>query len=173
LRISGADGHDTARQAEDLCEGDRRGVEHRRDPRERADPARTTDMSPVEHLAQYIGTTTEAVLENIPNAVLQALCSVPQYTRLRRVHDATILGNLRTLVDAMPADDLRRPRLGFLHEDAERRTRMSPRAAPAARRLLEQCPLEPRLAGSHLLEREPPPRPYICAFVEDSAHARA
>jgi hypothetical protein len=124
LRISGADGHDTARQAEDLCEGDRRGVEHRRDPRERADPARTTDMSPVEHLAQYIGTTTEAVLENIPNAVLQALCSVPQYTRLRRVHDATILGNLRTLVDAMPADDLRRPRLRFLLEDAERRSRM-------------------------------------------------
>lgn len=110
--------------AEDLCEGDRRGVEQRRNPREREDPARTTDLSPVEHLAKYLEETTEAVLENVPNAVLRALCAVPQYTRLRRVHDATLLANLRTLVDAMPSDDLRRPRLRFLLEDAERRSRM-------------------------------------------------
>lgn len=125
-RISGpgAAGADEARPEEDICEGDRRGMENRRNPRERMDPSRVTDLSPVEHLAKHIGATTEAVLENVPNAVLRALCDVPQYTRLRRVHDATILANLRILVDAMPSDDLRRPRLRFLLEDAERRSRM-------------------------------------------------
>lgn len=103
---------------------DHRGVEHRRDPVSRLDPARVTDLGPVEHVAQYLGTTTEAVLENVPNAVLRVLCEVPQHTRLRRIHDSTILSNLRKLVDAMADDDLRRPRLRYLLEDAERRSRM-------------------------------------------------
>lgn len=125
-RISGpgAAAEDGTRFDEDICEGDRRSVENRRNPHERMDASRVTDLSPVEHLAKYIGETTEAVLENVPNAVLRALCDVPQYTRLRRIHDATILANLRALVDGMPSDDLRRPRLRFLLEDAERRSRM-------------------------------------------------
>jgi hypothetical protein len=103
---------------------ERSGQEMRRNPADRASEPRVTDLSPIEHLAHYLGTTTEAVLENVPNAVLQALCRIPQHSRLRRYHDSTLIGRLRTLVDAMPADDLRRPRLRFLLEEAERRSRM-------------------------------------------------
>ena len=87
-----------------------------------AEIARSLDRA-VRRVALLLGSSAEAIETNVPVALEKVLCSLPWESRLRRERDRVVLADVRLLWEAMPADDLRRKRLQFLLEHAERRTR--------------------------------------------------
>ena len=93
------------------------------EPRGPAEIARSLDRA-VRRLALLLDTSPEAIEANVPAALERVLCSLPWESRLRRERDRVVLADVRLLWEAMPADDLRRKRLQFLLEHAERRARL-------------------------------------------------
>lgn len=103
-----------------------RGAPVKLDVFERQGPAhiaRSLDRA-VRRVALLLESSPEAVEANVPAALEKLLCALPWESRLRRERDRIALDDVRLLWEAMPTDDLRRKRLQFLLEHAERRARL-------------------------------------------------
>lgn len=75
-------------------------------------------------LALFLEKPLRMVERNVPGSIQEALSRLPWERRLRRRRDQVVLQDLRLLWEQMDADDLRRARLKFLLEHAERRSRL-------------------------------------------------
>ncbi|MFW6039447.1 MAG: hypothetical protein ACOC9N_00050 [Gemmatimonadota bacterium] len=75
-------------------------------------------------VALYLECPPSVVESNVPAALEKVLCSLPWETRLRRRRDRVVLADARLLWEALPPDDMRRKRVQFLLEHAERRARL-------------------------------------------------
>lgn len=78
----------------------------------------------VRRLALFVERPPAAVEANIPGSLQDALCRLPWDRALRRHRDRVVLQDVRFLWEQIESDDLRRPRLKFLLEHAERRSRL-------------------------------------------------
>ena len=78
----------------------------------------------IRRLALFLEVPIERVAANVPGAIQDALGRLPWEYRLRRHRDRVVLQDVRFLFEAMDPDDIRRPRLKFMLEHAERRSRM-------------------------------------------------
>lgn len=78
----------------------------------------------IRRLALFLQVPVERVTDNVPGALQDALGQLPWEYRLQRHRDRVVLQDVRFLFDGMDGDDLRRPRLKFMLEHAERRSRM-------------------------------------------------
>lgn len=78
----------------------------------------------VRRIALFLEVPVSRVEANIPNALQDVLCRLPWDRALRRERDHVILDDVRFLFERMEPDDLRRRRLKFLIEHAERRARL-------------------------------------------------
>lgn len=88
-----------------------------------AEGGKTRDRA-IRRIALFLEKPAERVASNVPGALQEALRLLPWERALRRHRDHVILHDVRFLFDRMDADDLRRPRLKFLLEHAERRARL-------------------------------------------------
>jgi len=75
-------------------------------------------------LGLFLERTPAAVDRNVAGALEEVLCRLPWDRALRRHRDRVVLQDVRFLYDQMDRDDLRRSRLKFLLEHAERRLRL-------------------------------------------------
>lgn len=73
-------------------------------------------------LALFLDRSPADVVTNIPGALQDVLCRLPWEKALRRHRDRVVLQDVRFLWEQMESDDLRRPRLKFMLEHAERRS---------------------------------------------------
>lgn len=78
----------------------------------------------VRRLALFLERTPAAVEGNVPGALQEVLSRLPWERALRRHRDHVVLQDVRFLWEQMEADDLRRPRLKYMLEHAERRSRL-------------------------------------------------
>ena len=78
----------------------------------------------IRRLALFLQVPVDRVAGNVPGALQDALGQLPWEFRLQRHRDRVVLQDVRFLFDEMDRDDLRRPRLKFMLEHAERRSRM-------------------------------------------------
>ena len=78
----------------------------------------------IRRVALSLGRSPAAVQANVPGALQDALCRLPWDRALRRHRDRVILQDVRFLWEQIEPNDLRRPRLKFLLEHAERRSRL-------------------------------------------------
>lgn len=78
----------------------------------------------VRRLALFLERAPARVEANIPGALQDVLCSLPWDRALRRHRDLVLLQDVRFLWEQVESDDLRRPRLKFMLEHAERRSRL-------------------------------------------------
>jgi hypothetical protein len=78
----------------------------------------------VRRLALFLEVPVDRVAANIPGALHDALGQLPWEQRLQRHRDRVVLQDVRFLFEEMDREDLRRPRLKFMLEHAERRSRM-------------------------------------------------
>ncbi len=76
----------------------------------------------VRRLALFLERSPAAVDKNIPGALQDVLSRLPWERALRRHRDRVVLQDVRFLWEQMESDDLRRPRLKFMLEHAERRS---------------------------------------------------
>lgn len=88
--------------------------EHELDPRARA----------IRRVALFLGCSPTVVESNVPVALEKVLCALPWETRLRRERDRVVLEDVRLLWEALPPEDLRRKRVQYLLEHAERRLQL-------------------------------------------------
>lgn len=89
------------------------------------DSAVATDVErAVRRVALFLDWPERRVAANLPGAVQDVLCRLPWDARLRRERDHVLVADARLLFGLVQADDLRRPRLQYLLEHAERRTRL-------------------------------------------------
>lgn len=78
----------------------------------------------IRRLALFLERSPTAVETNVPGALQEVLCRLPWDRALRRHRDHVVLEDVRFLWERMERDDLRRSRLKFLLEHAERRSRL-------------------------------------------------
>lgn len=78
----------------------------------------------VRRVALFLDRPERRVAANLPGALQDVLCRLPWDARLRRQRDHVLVADARLLFGLVEADDLRRPRLKYLLEHAERRTRL-------------------------------------------------
>lgn len=78
----------------------------------------------IRRVALLLERTPISVGANVPGALQDVLARLPWDRALRRHRDRVVLQDVRFLFEQMERDDLRRPRLKFLLEHAERRTRL-------------------------------------------------
>lgn len=78
----------------------------------------------IRRIALILERSPRAVETNIPGSLHDVLCGLPWERALRRHRDHVILQDVRFLWEQMESDDLRRPRLKFMLEHAERRSRL-------------------------------------------------
>lgn len=78
----------------------------------------------VRRIALFLERPASRVEANVPGALQEVLCRLPWERALRRERDLVVLRDVRFLFEAMAPDDLRRARLKFLLEHAERRSRL-------------------------------------------------
>lgn len=76
----------------------------------------------IRRLALFLERSPAAVETNVPGALQDVLCHLPWEKALRRHRDRVVLQDVRFLWEQMESDDLRRPRLKFMLEHAERRS---------------------------------------------------
>lgn len=81
----------------------------------------------VRRLALFLERSPAAVEANIPGSLQDVLCRLPWEKALRRHRDRVVLQDVRFLWEQMESDDLRRPRLKFMLEHAERRSLLAER----------------------------------------------
>lgn len=89
-----------------------------------SDERRATDGRSLDRLALWLDRTPADITRDVPAAMLEVLCRLPSTRRLRRGQDRALLADLRALLADIPDDDLRRRRLAYLLEEAERRSRL-------------------------------------------------
>lgn len=80
--------------------------------------------SAIRRIALILDCSPAVVGRNVPAALEKVLCSLPWESRLRRERDRVLLNDVRLLWAALQPDDLRRKRVLFLIEHAERRSRL-------------------------------------------------
>jgi len=78
----------------------------------------------IRRLALFLERSPTAVETSVPGALQEVLCRLPWDRALRRHRDRVVLQDVRFLWERMEQDDLRRSRLKFLLEHAERRSRL-------------------------------------------------
>jgi hypothetical protein len=78
----------------------------------------------VRRVALFLDRPERRVTGNLPGALQDVLCRLPWDARLRRERDRVLIADARRLFELVEPDDLRRPRLKYLLEHAERRTRL-------------------------------------------------
>ena len=98
-------------------------------PQAARSPVEMTGVGKMRHrairrLALFLERTPAAVETNVPGALEEVLCGLPWEKALRRHRDRVVLQDVRFLWEHMEQDDLRRSRLKFLLEHAERRSRL-------------------------------------------------
>ncbi|MFW6078602.1 MAG: hypothetical protein ACODAE_03215 [Gemmatimonadota bacterium] len=94
-----------------------------RSPVELTGRGKTRDRA-IARLALVLERPSSAVERNVPGALQDVLCRLPWERALRRHRDRVVLQDVRFLWEQMESDDLRRPRLKFMLEHAERRSRL-------------------------------------------------
>jgi len=75
-------------------------------------------------LGLFLERAPAAVEANVAGALEEVLCRLPWDRALRRHRDRVVLQDVRHLFEQMEPDDVRRKRLKFLLEHAERRSRL-------------------------------------------------
>lgn len=78
----------------------------------------------VRRLALFLERSPAAVEANMPGSLQDVLCRLPWERALKRHRDRVVLQDVRFLWEQMESDDLRRPRLKYMLEHAERRSRL-------------------------------------------------
>lgn len=78
----------------------------------------------VRRLALVLERSPADVEANVPGALQVVLSQLPWEKALRRHRDRVVLQDARFLWEQMESDDLRRPRLKYMLEHAERRSRL-------------------------------------------------
>lgn len=75
-------------------------------------------------IALFLHSSVKSVRNNLANSLLTVLCRIPENTPLRRSQDKTIVRDVALLFEDVEPDDLRRPRLKFLLEAVQWRSRL-------------------------------------------------
>jgi len=78
----------------------------------------------IRRLALVLERPVDDVAANVPGALQDVLGRLPWERALRRHRDRVVLQDVRFLWEQMESDDLRRPRLKYMLEHAERRSRL-------------------------------------------------
>lgn len=78
----------------------------------------------IRRVALFLEQVPASVEANVPGALQDVLARLPWERALRRHRDRVLLQDVRFLFEQIERDDLRRPRLKFMLEHAERRTRL-------------------------------------------------
>ena len=81
----------------------------------------------IRRLALVLDRSPADLERNVPGALQEVLCRLPWEMALRRHRDRVVLQDVRFLWGQMESDDLRRPRLKFMLEHAERRSMLAER----------------------------------------------
>lgn len=85
----------------------------------------TTQARAIRRIALFLDRPVRRVEANLPGALQDVLCRLPWESRLRRDRDRVLVEDVRLLFENdVELDDLRRPRLKYLLEHVELRTRM-------------------------------------------------
>jgi hypothetical protein len=81
----------------------------------------------IRRLALFLERSPADVERNVAAALQDVLSRLPWERALRRHRDCVVLQDVRFLWEQMESDDLRRPRLKFMLEHAERRSMLAER----------------------------------------------
>lgn len=78
----------------------------------------------IRRIALFLERSPADIETNVPGAMQDVLSRLPWERALRRHRDHVVLQDVRFLWEQIEPDDLRRPRLKYMLEHAERRSRL-------------------------------------------------